>query len=266
MRCADSDAGGLDSGELRKILVAVSQIGVPGGMGSGNESVGLDSDDIFESARGCDAENDRSAAGGAATVISFNSSRRPLISSRSASCARREAASSSRIPESVSSMLRGPAGRVEPRATVRGSGMRLADGGAAEAPRLQQRAGERASGRLGMATSTERTASGITIKMLRAGTSDIYPQVSQSLAVHYDAFLPNGKMWDSSRKRGVPLRFRMGAGQVIPGLNDAVSQLSMGMRARVTIPADQAYGERGFPGLVPPNSTVEFDLELLEIV
>ena len=107
---------------------------------------------------------------------------------------------------------------------------------------------------------------GITIKLLRAGVSDVYPQVSQSLAVHYDAYLPNGKMWDSSRKRGIPLRFRLGTGQVVPGLNDAVAQLSQGMRARVTIPSEMAYGERGFPGLVPPNSAVEFDIELLEIV
>jgi len=107
---------------------------------------------------------------------------------------------------------------------------------------------------------------GITIKLLRAGVSDVYPQVSQSLAVHYDAYLPNGKMWDSSRRRGMPLRFRLGTGQVVRGLNDAVAQLSQGMRARVIIPPEMAYGERGFPGLVPPNTAVEFDVELLEIV
>ena len=111
-----------------------------------------------------------------------------------------------------------------------------------------------------------RLAAGVSIRIMRAGTSDTYPQKTQALAVHYDAYLPSGQMWDSSRKRGRPLRFRLGAGQVIQGLDDAVSQLSLGMRARVTIPAELAYGERGFPGLVPPNSSIDFDIELLEIV
>ena len=106
----------------------------------------------------------------------------------------------------------------------------------------------------------------LNLKMIKAGDTENYPQVSQSVAVHYDAYLPDGKMWDSSRKRGRPLRFRLGAGQVVPGLDGAVLQLSLGMRARVTIPPELAYGERGFPGLVPPNTNIDFDIELLEIV
>ena len=116
------------------------------------------------------------------------------------------------------------------------------------------------------AMASDQTSSGINIRLLRAGESDVYPTKSQSVAVDYDAFLPSGAMWDSSRKRGRPLRFRLGAGQVIPGLDAAVSQLSLGMRARITIPAELAYGERGFPGLVPPNSAIDFDIELLEVV
>ena len=54
--------------------------------------------------------------------------------------------------------------------------------------------------------------------------------------------------------------------QVIKGLDETVMQMSMGMRARVPIPSTLAYGERGFPGLVPPNTAIDFDLELLEIV
>ena len=139
--------------------------------------------------------------------------------------------------------------------------------------------------------ASDKTASGLAIKLLRAGDADNYPLKAQAVAVHYDAYLANGSMWDSSRKRGRcalsplkstptgtersrvrnsrrhrPLRFRLGAGQVIPGLDEAVSQLSMGMRARVDIPAELAYGERGFPGLVPPNTAISFDIELLEIV
>ena len=97
--------------------------------------------------------------------------------------------------------------------------------------------------------------------MLRAGDeTDSYPNQSQSVAVHYDAYLPDGKMWDSSRKRNRPLRFRLGVGQVIPGLDEGVAQLSRGARARISIPPELAYGARGFPGLVPPNTVITYDL------
>ena len=101
---------------------------------------------------------------------------------------------------------------------------------------------------------------GVTIKMIRAGDSDGYPQATQSVAVHYDAYLPDGTLWDSSRRRGRPLRFRLGVGQVIPGLDDGIMQLSLGARARMTLPPEMAYGARGFPGLVPPNTSVDFDI------
>mmetsp|Transcript_52603 Transcript_52603/g.136222 ORF Transcript_52603/g.136222 Transcript_52603/m.136222 type:complete len:146 (-) Transcript_52603:235-672(-) len=134
---------------------------------------------------------------------------------------------------------------------------------------------------------------GLTIKMLKAGDWGTYPNQTQSVAVHYDAFLPNGSKWDSSRDRGRPLRFRLGTGQVIPGLDEGISQLSLGSRARMTIPPELACehqdtpsapplsprpqnnsrslwschsdGSRGFPGLVPPDTAIDFDIELLEI-
>ena len=108
--------------------------------------------------------------------------------------------------------------------------------------------------------------SGLQIKMLRSGDGTQYPQQMQSVAIHYTAYLPGGKMWDSTKDRKRPLRFRIGAGQVIKGLDLAVSQLSIGARAKVLIPADIAYGARGFPGLVPPNTPIEFDIEVLELV
>jgi len=117
-----------------------------------------------------------------------------------------------------------------------------------------------------MALASEKTATGIDIKMLRAGDTSGYPTQTQSVAVHYDAYLPDGSKWDSSRERGRPLRFRLGIGQVIPGLDEGVAQLSLGSRARMTIPPEMAYGARGFPGLVPPNTPVDFDIELLEVV
>jgi len=117
-----------------------------------------------------------------------------------------------------------------------------------------------------MPLSSDTLRSGVEILMVRAGDSENYPQQSQSIAVHYDAYLSTGTMWDSSRRRQRPFRFRLGTGQVIPGLDEGVSQLSLGARARIKVPPALAYGERGFPGLVPPNSGIEFDIELLEIV
>ncbi|KAL1498958.1 hypothetical protein AB1Y20_001177 [Prymnesium parvum] len=91
------------------------------------------------------------------------------------------------------------------------------------------------------------------------------PRHAQVVAVHYDAYLPNGEMWDSSKRRGRPLRFQLGAGQVIPGLEAGVEQMCLHQRVRLRIPAALAYGEKGFPACVPPNTGVEFDLELVEI-
>ncbi len=70
-------------------------------------------------------------------------------------------------------------------------------------------------------------------------------------------------MFDSSRDRGKPFKFKLGAEQVIPGLDKGVSQLSIGERAKIMIPAHLAYADRGFPGLIPPNSELVFDLELI---
>jgi FKBP-type peptidyl-prolyl cis-trans isomerase len=65
--------------------------------------------------------------------------------------------------------------------------------------------------------------------------------------------------------QGKPFRFKLGSEQVVPGLDEGVSQLSIGERAKVTMPPGLAYGAKGFPGLVPPNSSLVFDMELLGI-
>lgn len=83
------------------------------------------------------------------------------------------------------------------------------------------------------------------------------------MTVHYSGYLPNGEIFDSSRDRGKPFKFKIGGEQVIPGLDAGVSQLSIGERAKLVIPSKMAYGERGFPGLIPSNSDLVFDLELI---
>ena len=70
-------------------------------------------------------------------------------------------------------------------------------------------------------------------------------------------------MFDSSRDRLKPLRFRIGAEQVIPGLNSGVSQLSVGERAKIIVPPKLGFGEKGLPGLVPGSSILIYDVELL---
>ena len=80
----------------------------------------------------------------------------------------------------------------------------------------------------------------VTITLVRAGDGENYPRRSQSVAIHYDAFLANGAEWDSSRRRGKPLRFRVSSGQVIPGLDHGVMQMSVGELVRLRVPAELA--------------------------
>lgn len=75
--------------------------------------------------------------------------------------------------------------------------------------------------------------------------------------------LANGKEFDSSRWRNRPFKFRLGVGEVVKGWDDGVSQMSLGERANVTMTPDAAYGKTGLPGLIKPNTTITFDIELL---
>lgn len=77
--------------------------------------------------------------------------------------------------------------------------------------------------------------------------------------------LTNGKKFDSSRDRGVPFKFKIGREEVIKGWDQGVAQMCVGERARLTCSPDFAYGSRGHPGVIPPNATLIFDVELLRI-
>lgn len=83
--------------------------------------------------------------------------------------------------------------------------------------------------------------------------------------MHYVGTLESGKKFDSSRDRGRPFQTKIGVGQVIRGWDEGVPQLSLGEKGLLTITGDYAYGERGFPGLIPPNATLIFEVELLKI-
>ncbi len=87
----------------------------------------------------------------------------------------------------------------------------------------------------------------------------------KTVTVHYVGTLTNGSKFDSSRDRGQGFTFRLGAGQVIQGWDKGVAGMKVGGLRKLTIPPDMAYGARGFPPVIPPNSTLVFEVELLDV-
>lgn len=91
------------------------------------------------------------------------------------------------------------------------------------------------------------------------------PEAGQTVSVHYTGWLTDGTKFDSSVDRGEPFQFSLGQGQVIKGWDEGVAQMKVGDKAKLTIPPEKAYGAAGFPGAIPPNSTLVFDVELLGV-
>ncbi|MBJ10443.1 MAG: peptidylprolyl isomerase [Flavobacteriales bacterium] len=91
------------------------------------------------------------------------------------------------------------------------------------------------------------------------------PYASQFVSVHYTGYLTDGSIFDSSIDRGEPIAFPVGVGRVIPGWDEGIMLLNKGAKARLIIPSQLGYGEKGAADFIPPNATLIFDVELLEI-
>jgi FKBP-type peptidyl-prolyl cis-trans isomerase FkpA len=115
-----------------------------------------------------------------------------------------------------------------------------------------------------MADQTVTTESGLQYVDMVVG-SGRQPEIGDTASVHYTGWLADGKKFDSSVDRKEPFSFRVGAGQVIKGWDEGVMGMKIGGKRKLTIPPQLGYGPRGAGGVIPPNATLTFDVELLDL-
>lgn len=110
--------------------------------------------------------------------------------------------------------------------------------------------------------NTVKTSSGLQYVVLKKGDGKKCPKYGQTVTVHYTGTLLDGRMFDSSVHRGQPASFKIG--QVIEGWNEALQTMSKGEKRTLIIPPELGYGVHGYPGIIPPDSYLIFDVELLD--
>lgn len=110
----------------------------------------------------------------------------------------------------------------------------------------------------------DKTNTGLRYKILKKGNGNKAGK-GNTVSVHYEGSLTNGQVFDSSYKRNQPIDFQLGVGQVIPGWDEGIGLLSVGDKARFVIPSELGYGSAGAGGVIPPNATLVFDVELVDV-
>ena len=105
---------------------------------------------------------------------------------------------------------------------------------------------------------------GLTIEDLETGDGDC-AESGKTVSVHYTGWLTDGTKFDSSKDRNQPFSFPLGAGYVIQGWDKGVQGMKVGGRRKITIPPELGYGARGAGGVIPPNATLVFEVDLLDV-
>lgn len=132
------------------------------------------------------------------------------------------------------------------------------------ARRLEEAAKQREEELDKLSKGFDKTDSGLRYQIIQKG-SGAQAAKGSKVEVHYKGQLPNGTVFDSSYKRNQPIGFTLGVGQVIPGWDEGISLLQVGDKARFVIPSDLAYGSSGAGGVIPPDATLIFDVELVSV-
>jgi FKBP-type peptidyl-prolyl cis-trans isomerase len=109
-----------------------------------------------------------------------------------------------------------------------------------------------------------KTASGLEYWDIKVGTGAV-AHTGQNVKVDYTGWLTNGKKFDSSVGTGHPFEFKLGAGMVIKGWDEGVAGMKVGGKRQLRIPSELAYGAKGYPGVIPANSTLIFDVQLIDV-
>jgi len=115
-----------------------------------------------------------------------------------------------------------------------------------------------------LAAGFKSTDSGLRYQVIQEGNG-VKAEKGKTVSVHYKGQLADGTVFDSSYKRNQPIDFPLGVGQVIPGWDEGIGLLKVGDKARFVIPSDLAYGSAGAGGVIPPDATLVFDVELMDV-
>ncbi len=108
------------------------------------------------------------------------------------------------------------------------------------------------------------TASGLKYTEIKEGSGAVATN-GKKVMVHYVGTLENGKVFDSSLNTNQPLNFILGSGEMVPGFDEGILNMKVGGRRKLVIPPNLAWGSEGAQGVIPPNATVIFDIELLDV-